>query len=187
MKNLNYIHILIKEGKFDLAIDMLTDMLLSDPQNQEALFNLGLCYCELGNPEKAVRTLETCVNHHPEYANAFVALGYAHSMLQQNHPARDNFLKALEIDPANSYALQNLGSLYGKEKDYEKAIECLEKAFTVNPQDQQTAYNIGYAYFKVGRADMAEKYLIAAIDLDRSTQLAETAMELIREMVEGEN
>lgn len=185
MKNMNSVLLLIKDGKLELAKDMLADHLQSDPQNKDALFNLGMCYCQLDNPEKAVQALSECVKHHPDYSNAYVALGYAHSMLLQNGPARENFLKALQIDPANAYALQNLGNLYGKEEDFKKAIECLEKAFAANPEDQQTAYSIGYAYFKTGRPDMAEKYLIAAVDLDRSTQIAEIAMELIRDMADG--
>ncbi|MEE9910935.1 MAG: tetratricopeptide repeat protein [Deltaproteobacteria bacterium] len=184
MKEIDYALLLIKDGKIDAARDMLADFLQSDPQNREALFNLGLCHGELGDPENAVRTLSECVKHHPDYSNAYVALGYAHSLLRQNGPAKENLLKALELDPLNAYALRNLGSLYGQEKDYDRAVECFEKLFADNPQDQQLAYGIGYAYFQAGRLDMAEKYLTAAIDLNRATQLAETAMELLRDIVE---
>lgn len=185
MKELNFAHRLIKDGKFAEAKDVLADLLQSDPQNRDALLHLGVCYSELGNPERAVRTLSECVKHHPDDSNAYVALGYAYFLLRQNGPARENFLKALEIDPRNSFALRNLGSLFGQEKDYDRAIECLEKLFTENPVDQQTAYGIGYAYFQTGRLDLAEKYLTAAIDLDRTTELAETAMELMRDIVDS--
>jgi len=185
MKDLKNIVLLMQEGKLELAKDLLADHLQTDPQNREALFNLGMCYCELNNPEKAVQALSECVKHHPGDSNAHVALGYAQSLLAQNGPARENFLKALRIDPENAYALQNLGNLYGKEEDYEKAVECLEKAFAANQEDQQAAYTLGYACFKAGRFDMAEKYLVAAVDLNRSTQIAESAIELIRDIADG--
>ena len=185
MKDLNYVLKLIQDGKIELAKDMLVDLVQTDSQNPEVLLHLGMCYSELGNPEKAVQTLSECVKHHPGHSNAYVALGYSLSLLDRNQEAKDYFLKALEIDPANSYAQRNLGSLYGKEENYEKAIECFEKVFAANPEDQQLAFGIGYACFKSGKFDLAEKYLLAAIDLDRSTQIAETALELIRDIADG--
>lgn len=187
MKNLDHILPLMKDGKIELARDLLADHLQSDPQNRDALFNLGLCYCELDNPEKAVEALSECVKHHPDDSNAYVALGYALSLHGQNVSARENFLKALEIDPCNAYALQNLGCLYGKEEAFDQAVECLEKAFALHPENQQAAYSVGYACFKAGRFDLAERYLVAAVELDRSTQIAETAMELIRDMADGKS
>jgi len=125
MKELDYALMLLKDGKIEAAKDALADILRSDPQDRETLFNLGVCYSELGNPEKAVQTLSACVKHHPDYSDAYATLGYAHSMLQQNSQAEENFLKALEIDPTNSYALRNLGNLYGIEKDFDRSVECL--------------------------------------------------------------
>ncbi len=185
MKDLNYAITLINDGKLDLAKDLLADLVQSDPQNREALLHLGMCYSELGNHEKAVLTLSECVKHHPDCSNAHVALGYAHSMLLNNKEAKEDFLKALEIDPANNYALRNLGNLYGKEKDYERAVECFEKVFAADPTDQHLAYGIGYACFHAGKYALAEKYLIAAIDLDRSTEIAGIAMELVRDIADG--
>ncbi|MEE9934444.1 MAG: tetratricopeptide repeat protein [Deltaproteobacteria bacterium] len=184
MKEIDFALMLMKDGKISAAKDMLADLLESDPQNPDILFHLGMCYSQLDNPEKAVQVLSACVKHHSGYADAYVALGYAYALLRENGPAREHFQKALEIEPENSFALQNLGSLYGMENDFARAIECFEKSLAVNPADQQTAYCAGYACFQTEKFDLAEKYLGLAVDLDRSTQLAEAAMEMMRSIAE---
>ena len=184
MKDINYALMLIKARKFEGARDALSELLQSDPGNQDILYNLGMCYTELDEPEKAVETLSECIRYYPHYSNAHVALGFAYARLADDEKAKDHFLRALEIEPSNPYALRNLGGLYGKENDYEKAIQCLEKSFAINPDDQQTAYGLGYTYFHVGKLDKAEKYFKIAIDLDESTKIADLAKDFRREIAE---
>jgi tetratricopeptide (TPR) repeat protein len=175
---------LIKANKLDGARDVLEELLQSDPGDKDILYNLGMCYSELGEPERAIKTLSECVRFYPNYSNAYVAIGFAHSILSNYEKAKEYFLKALEIDSVNSYALRNLGSIYGKENDYEKAIECFEKSFSINSEDQQTAYGLGYTYFHIGKLDDADKYFKIVIALDESTKIASLAKDIRREIAE---
>jgi tetratricopeptide (TPR) repeat protein len=184
MEDISYALMLIKAHKFEGAKDVLEELLQSDPGTQDILYNLGMCYTELDEPEKAVETLSECIRYYPHYSNAYVALGFAYSRLADDEKAKDNFLRALEIEPSNPYALKNLGGLYGKENDYEKAIQCLEKSFSINPEDQQTAYGLGYTYFHIGKLDQADNYFNIAITLDESTKIAGMAKDFRREIAE---
>jgi len=184
MNDINYALMLIKANKLDDAKDLLEELLKSDPQDKDILYNLGMCYTELDEPDKAVRTLSKCVRCYPKYSNAYVALGFAHSRLADYKKAKEYFLKALEIDPENSYALRNLGSTYGNENNYEKAIVCFEKSFSINQEDQQTAYGLGYTYFHTGKLDKADEYLKIVIELNESTKIANLAKDLRRNISE---
>jgi tetratricopeptide (TPR) repeat protein len=184
MKDITYALMLIKANKFEGARDLLEELLQSDPGKQDILYNLGMCYTELDEPEKAVKTLSECIRYYPHYSNAHVALGFAYSRLADDEKAKDHFLRALEIEPSNPYALRNLGGLYGKENDYEKAIQCLEKSFSINPEDQQTAYGLGYSYFHTGKINQADEYFKITIDLNESTKIASMAKDLMREIAE---
>jgi tetratricopeptide (TPR) repeat protein len=184
MKDINYALMLIKANKLDGAKDLLEELLKSDPKDKDILYNLGMCYTELDEPERAAETLSECVRCYPNYSNAYVALGFAHSRLADDKKAKEYFLRALEIDPVNSYALRNLGSIYGNENNYEKAIECFEKSFSINQEDQLTAYGIGYTYFHIGKLAEADKYFKIAIDLDESTKTTNLAKDLRREIAE---
>lgn len=175
---------LIKANKLDGARDILEELLKSDPQDKDILYNLGMCYTELDEPDKAIKTLSECVRCYPNYSNAYVALGFAHSRLADDKRAKEFFLRALEIDPVNSYALRNLGSIYGNENDYEKTIECFEKSFSINQEDQLTAYGLGYTYYHTGKLDKAVEYFKVVIALDESTKIAGLAKDLTREIAE---
>jgi Flp pilus assembly protein TadD len=53
MKDINYALMLIKANKLEGAKDVLEELLQSDPANKDILYNLGMCYTELDEPEKA--------------------------------------------------------------------------------------------------------------------------------------
>jgi len=182
MSDINYAIMLIKAHNLDAAKDVLEELLKKDSSDKDILYNLGMCYSELGKADKAIETLRECVRYYPHYSNAYVSLGFAYSILNDYQKAKDNFLTALEIEPSNSYALRNLGGLYGKENDEEKAVECFEKSFSINPADQQTAYGLGYTYFHFGKLEKADQYLKITIDLDESSKIASLAKELRREI-----
>ena len=79
-----------------------------------------MCHSEPGDAEKAVQTLSGCVKVSPNYSNAYVAIGFARFVLGDLEKAKEDFHRALEIDPVNSYALRNPGSIYGNEKDFSR-------------------------------------------------------------------
>jgi tetratricopeptide (TPR) repeat protein len=184
MKDINYALMLLRANRLEGARDLLEELMQNDPGNKDVLYNLGMCYTELGEPEKAVRILSECVNYYPNYSNAYVALGFAYARLSDDEKAKEHFLRALEIEPSNPYALRNLGGIYGKENDYQKAIQCLEKSFSINQEDQQTAYGLGYSYFHIGNTDKADEYFKIAIDLDVSTNIADMAKDFRREIAQ---
>ena len=184
MKDINYALMLLRSNKFEGAMEILEELLQSDPVNQDVLYNLGMCYTELGRPKKAIEMLTECVQHYPHYSNAYVALGYAYSRISDNNRAKESFLAALEVEPSNPYALRSLGGLYGKERDYEKSIDCFEKSFSINPNDQQTAYGLGLNYFNIGEIEKADKYFKTAINLDESSSTASAAKDFRRKIAE---
>jgi tetratricopeptide (TPR) repeat protein len=89
MKDISYALMLIEAHKFEGAKDVLEELLQSDPGNQDILYNLGMCYTELDDPEKAVETLSECIRCYPHYSNAYVALGFAYSRLADDEKAKE--------------------------------------------------------------------------------------------------
>lgn len=110
MKNLEHAFYLCKQGKFIEAREALEETILDDPKNSNILYNLGMCYTEIGKFDAAVKTLRQCLQYTPDFPNAFVALGVALARLGNNDEAKQLFNKALEIDAQNSFALRNIGA-----------------------------------------------------------------------------
>ncbi len=68
----------------------------------------------------------------PEHSVRLSELGYA--KLQDNNigEAKEFFLQALEVDPRNPYAMINLGVVYEKEGDRQKAMDAYQQVILTN-------------------------------------------------------
>lgn len=173
---------LLQQGQLDQARSLLEEMLEHDPKNIDVLYNLGMCYTELGFPDKAISILKKCVELKPNFSNAQVALGFAFEKSNDPKSAENHFLHAIKIDPNNSYALRNLGGLYGNSSDLEKSIYCLEKSYRINPSDPMTIYGLGYVYKRIEDFERAEQLFIKLLDLDAPEKLKELARTARREI-----
>jgi tetratricopeptide (TPR) repeat protein len=172
----------LKKKELQQAKEVLEVLLQAEPNNGNALYNLGMIYTELGQPEKAVKTLQGCIDSGQDSANVYVALGYAYTKLGNHNKAKELFLSALELEPDNPYALRNLGALYGKETNYESAIQCFERSFSSNPSDVNTAYGLGMCYFNLGDLSNADRHLRKTIEIDESSPVSQMAKDLLSEI-----
>lgn len=73
MAKLDEVFKLLQKGELDQARPLLEEMLKRDPNNIDVLYNLGMCYTELGLPDEAVNILKKCVELKPDFSNAHVA------------------------------------------------------------------------------------------------------------------
>ena len=173
---------LLKSGKLVQAKSILEEIIKNDPTNIDALYNLGMCFTELGHPEKAIPLLKRCVELKPDFDNAFVALGFAYERTNNSENAKKYFLEAIKIDPNNSYALRNLGGLFGKSSDLEKAIYYLEKSYRINPSDPTTVYGLGHIYKTMEEHEKADEFFRKVLILDAPENIKDLAKDGLREI-----
>jgi tetratricopeptide (TPR) repeat protein len=182
MDKLQYAEQLFQNRQFDQASKVLEQLISDDPDDSNLLYNLGMCYTEIGKPDLAIKTLSRIIELEKDNSNVYVAIGYAYSKTGNNSKAKECFLNALELDSSNSYALRNLGALYGKEGEYAKGIECLKKSFDINPRDSNTTYGLGLLYFNLGDLDNANDFLKKTLQIDDKSAISENARDLLREI-----
>lgn len=182
MAKLDEVVELLQQGHLDQARALLEKMFERDPKNIDVLYNLGMCYTELGFPEKAVSILKKCVELKPDFSNAHVALGFAFEKTNDSKSAEKHFLDAIKIDPNNSYALRNLGGLYGKLSDLEKSIYYLERSYRINPSDPMTIYGLGYVYQRILDIERADQLFKQLLELEAPEKLKELARTARREI-----
>ena len=84
-----------------------------------------------------------------------------------NHQqALQHFLKAVEIKPNYSEALENIGHEFVNLKNYSKALQYYEKALLFAPSKAELFNKIGNAYAYMQKYDKATSYYIEAIAID---------------------
>ena len=105
----------------------LEKMLAANPNNVEALVQLGNDYFDEGNYEKAVETYQRSLQIDPRNVDVITDMGVSYRKLGKSREAVDAFRKALEVDPNHAMALFNLGIVLRDDlKDYEGALKAWE-------------------------------------------------------------
>ena len=173
---------LASSGRLEEAKNVFEEILLEDPKNADVLYNLGMCFTDLGQPDKAITALRKSIEYNPKCSNSYVALGYAYTKLGDSESAKKYFLEALELDPDNSYAMRNLGGLFGKSQDIEKSLYYLNKAYKINPSDANTVYGLGYCYQQLKDYQKADQYYRKVLEMDAPSNVKESARDGLREI-----
>jgi len=173
---------LASSGRLEEAKKAFEEILLEDPKNADVLYNLGMCFSDLGQPDKAITLLKKSIEYNPRHSNSYVALGYAYTKMGDGESAERYFFAALELDPDNSYAMRNLGGLFGKSGDMKKSLYYLDKAYKVNPSDANTVYGLGYCYQQLKDYEKADQYYRKVLAMDASSSLKELARDGLREI-----
>ncbi|MDH4270407.1 MAG: sulfatase-like hydrolase/transferase [Candidatus Aminicenantes bacterium] len=128
-------------GRADQAVATLKDGLAKNPYNLHLEGNLGIMLVIAKKPEEAIPVLRDCTEkakYNPEYVNY---LGLAYMNLGEFEPAREQFQKALKIDPTLVAGFNNLGYLHlllyvqtKDEKQLDSAIKNFDKALAFDPE-----------------------------------------------------
>ena len=97
-------------------------------------------------------------------------LRYAQMQTSRDEPeAKLYYQKALELNPKNFVAHNNLAYLYSESKDYKLALSHAQKALEMRPNDGRVLDTIGAIELKLGNYEEALKHLAAAVT-DKNTQ-----------------
>ena len=107
--HLSRAHQLLASGQLDVARIYLEELLRQDPENPDLLYNLGLCYVDLGQLDKGRELLHRCLQLAPGHSHACVALALGYLRACDLLRAREYTMQALAADPRNRVALRNLG------------------------------------------------------------------------------
>lgn len=174
----------IENGEYEAAKDVFEVLLSEDSKNPSLLYNLGMCYTELGTPKKAIELLEKCIKIDPTVSNVYVALGFAYFKKGELDKAKNYLLKSVDLDPNNPSALKNLGGFFGKEGENETALYYLKKSFSINPNDSVTVYGLGLVYAELDEFEESAKYFKLLIDMDAPEYLKDDAKDHLREIAE---
>lgn len=83
--------------------------------------------------------------------------------------AENYFKEAIRLDPTYGEAYANLGALYAKFKQYDKAIELYQEAIRHKPKYAGAYTNLGNALNKTKRYEEAVYFHKIAISLDNKS------------------
>jgi tetratricopeptide (TPR) repeat protein len=139
--------------------------------------------------EKVIPQYEKMIKDNPEDLNSYLRLGYIYeirSIIPLNNEydkALEYYLKALALDIVSEnkntsiylYLNTRVGTIYFQKKDYLQAIEYLEKAAEMSPQNTEVIYYLGMSYGKIGEKEKALTSFTKVLELAPQSDFAREA------------
>jgi len=114
-------------GELRGRIADLEKVLASNPENHQALTQLGNAYFDSGLHQKALDTYQKALKLEPRNADIVTDMGVSYRKLGKPEEAVAAFHKALEIDPNHVVALFNIGIVYRDDlKNLPEALKAWE-------------------------------------------------------------
>ena len=140
--------------------------------------------------EQVIPKYEKIIEDNPEDLNSHLKLGNIYEtrsivpFVNELDEALKYYLKALDLTTSSSsagntginiYLNTRVGCIYFNEKKYSQAIEYLEIAEKVSPQNVEVAYYLGLSYNKIGEKEKAQEFLSRVIELAPQSEFAQEA------------
>jgi Flp pilus assembly protein TadD len=163
--------------EFEKAIEL-------DPVDVRAYTNLGFCYTQLGEHEKALALFEKATELAPADETSRRNLAGIYEDIAKNHFKSGNYPeaikfyeRALELEPDRINCVFQLGicffqqasvetSIVVARPNYEKALELYERVLEKEPDEVDVIFNMGIANLALDNQDEAISLLKQAVDID---------------------
>jgi arylsulfatase A-like enzyme/Flp pilus assembly protein TadD len=153
--------IMIDNGRFDEAIDVLNKSLASIDFDPETWNYLGVAYWNTGRFDEALEAYERALSLDSNYAivfnnrgSLFLSRYFKDKRADDLAHAREDFRKAVELDPKYASAWNGLGVSSSQRGDLDDAITAWKMAVELKPDFGFALYNLGLGL--LGRGDKAE-------------------------------
>ncbi len=142
---------------------------IKNPSNK-ILFDLAAIYKNSKNYDKSIDLYTSVMSMTDKsslnYADLLYRRGGSYERIGEYKKSDNDLLLALKLIPNNSYVLNYLAySWLERDKNINKAILMLEKAYNENDNDPYIIDSVGWAYYLTGRYVDAEKYMRRALEL----------------------
>jgi len=100
--------ILLQKKKYNEAIECYNNAIKLNDQNPTYFSNLSAVQCSIKDYDGAVDSAHKSIKLDPKFSKGYGRLGLALFYLNKNQQAKAALEKAIELDPDNKIAKQNL-------------------------------------------------------------------------------
>jgi tetratricopeptide (TPR) repeat protein len=127
-----------------IRIELYKDVLEIEPENKNALNNIGVAYNDIYHYQEAISYLSKAIELDVNYGLAYANRASSYNQLGQLDLALKDAEKAIKLNPNSEWAYSIKGNVLTKEKKYVEAERILTKAIEINPKSPEAYFNRAY-------------------------------------------
>ncbi len=146
---------LFEKQDYQEAITELTNFLLEQKNNADALYTRAICFRKIEAFEKSIADLSTILIRLPDEATLFCERGISYFHNKNINAALTDMNKAVALDPKNPFRYSSRAYIRAN-IDVEGAIEDYKKAIELDPEDAISYNNLGLLEENLGKMSSAK-------------------------------
>jgi len=178
----------LEEGRFLEALDILKEIVETDPSFLPAWNNLSLAYYYVGDFQQSMGTIEKTLEM--EQGNLHALCNLAVLLSHHNHTAEllslmDMLKKVVPFHPENTYKLATTMGVLGQHDEAYGHYQRMLKS-TGRPHEACTYHYAAISAYLSGRKDQALRWWQKAKQMDPEAGVADQYIQMVKNEQEGE-
>jgi len=149
----------------DKAIVCLEQSVERDPYCLDALLTLGVSYVNEMDLDRALKNLKAWVVNNPIFCGLDIESAAVDPTANKLQEVENLFKEALTFAPGDPDVLECLGVCYNVSRNYNEAVDCLEKALQMRPDDYTLMNKLGATLANSNRSEEALPHYIRALKI----------------------
>lgn len=156
---------LLKENRFDEAIECFAEILEKDKENNYALVGLGDAARKRGAYKDAADHYRRCLVFHPGNSYALFGLADCYKALNQYHKAIEIWEQYLLHDNTNITVLTRVADAYRKVHDFRKSKAIYQRVLEMETDNHYALIGLGHLHYDFKEYKEALGYWQRMVDL----------------------
>lgn len=159
-----YASVLDEQKEYKTAAGMLEKAAKKFPDNTQIRFYLGSMYDRMGRQQETIAEMRKILALDQDHIQALNYLAYTYAEMSTNlEEAESLALRAMAQQPQDAYILDTVGWVMFKQGRVEDAIQYLEAAMKLKPEESIIAEHLGDAYYVFELAEKAKQMYLKAV------------------------
>lgn len=160
-----------KKKDWNGAIDLFTSILEVDTNNAEIYNNLGLCYANTGDEEKAEKNYLKCIELNPKIPQCYINLVDIYYKQKRMREGINILSYAIDMLDDNLLFRHYLARFYMEDAKQDLAIDELVYILEKQPDNYDAYYDLAKIYFDFGNYDSAIENLENVLEYKTDNEL----------------
>ena len=160
-----------KKNDWNGAIDLFTSILEIDTNNAEVYNNLGLCYANIGDEEKAEKNYLKCIELNPQIPQCYINLVDIYYKQRRVSEGINILSYGIDsIEGTNLLLRHYLARFYMEDAKQDLAIDELEYILEEEPDNYDAYYDLAKIHFEFGNYDSAIENLENVLEYKKDNE-----------------
>lgn len=142
-------------SQYKESVDAFRQAIRLDDGNAETQYSLGMALGKLARTDEEILAYRRAIAIKPDHSNAIEKLGLALFKLKRYAEAAAAF-ESLKVYRPDARTYGNLGESLLEAGKAEESVEPLNTAISYNQDFEKARYNLGRAYIKLGKTELAQ-------------------------------